>query len=490
MTPEEHSRFADLEVENAALRAQVAALLTEVQELKGRLAKDSHNSSKPPSSDGLARPNRPPKKTRSLRQPSGKKPGGQPGHRGTTLALVDAPDQVVVHRPPSVCATCRTPLEGAAVERVERRQVQDLPPVRLVVTEHRAERVRCPHCHTLSPATFPASVAAPAQYGPGVRALAVYLSQYQLLPVARVQEVLATVVGCALAAGTVISLIQRAATALERSEAATKTALQAVPVLHNDETPVRVHGQWHYVHVSSTERLTHYGLHRQRGATAIDAIGILPVFRGTSIHDGWKPYWHYHGCRHALCNIHHLRELTWVAEHLQQAWAQDLKDLLLQMRDAVAAAREAGASQLTDDQRDTLLARYTDLLCQGIAANPLSAGPPPDPADPAAPPKRRRGRRKQSVVRNLLDRLFQHQHEVLAFLDDFAVPFDNNRAERDLRMNKVQQKVSGCFRSLAGAVAFCRIRGVLSTLRKQGTAVLSALRTLFEGHALLLPDTT
>ena len=477
MTPEERSQFAHLEAENAALREQLAAALAEIQELKGRLAKDSHNSGKPPSSDGLARQTR---KTRSLRQPSGKKPGGQPGHRGTTLALVETPDAVVVHRP-AACTICAASLAGIAAERVERRQVQDLPPVRLVVTEHRAERVRCPQCHALSVATFPAGVEAPAQYGPRVRALAVYLSQQQLLPVDRVRAVLAEVVGCPLAAGTVVNVIQRCAAALEQTEAATTTALQAAPVLHNDETPVRVNGQWHYVHVSCTERLTHYGLHAQRGATATDALGILPAFAGTTIHDGWKPYWHYRTCRHALCNIHHLRELTWVTEQLRQTWAQDLKDLLRQMRAAVAGARDAGASQLAGDQRERLLARYTDLLCQGIAANPL---PPPPPG----PPKR--GRRKQSAVRNLLDRLFQHQEEVLAFLDDFAVPFDNNQAERDLRMLKVQQKISGCFRSPAGAVAFCRIRGVLSTLTKQGVPVLTALHALFEDHSLTLPATT
>lgn len=452
-----------LQEQNRTLQEKLASALAELQELKGRLAKDSHNSNKPPSSDGLAR------RPRSLRQPSGKKPGGQPGHRGTTLALVETPDQVVIHRP-AVCATCQTALEGVAAERVERRQVHELPPVRLVVTEHQVQRVRCPSCQTLSAAAFPTGVEAPAQYGPSVRALAIYLSQQQLLPVARVRAVLSEVLGGPLAVGTVVSLVQRCAAALAPSEVATKTALQQAAVLRNDETPVRVQGRWQYVHVSSTERLTHYGLHAQRGATATEAIGILPGFRGTSVHDGWKPYWHYRGCRHALCNVHHLRELTWVAEQLEQAWAQDLKDLLLEMRTAVATARAAGAAQLAADQRARLLARYTALLGQGVAANPL---PPPAPG----PPKR--GRRKQSPARNLLDRLFQHQHEVLAFLDDFAVPFDNNQAESDLRMLKVQQKISGTFRSPAGALAFCRIRGVLSTLAKQGTPLLATLRALF-----------
>jgi transposase len=467
MTPEE--RLAYLEAENAQLRAQLAAALAELQELKGQRAKDSHNSSKPPSSDGLGR------KTRSLRARSEKRPGGQAGHRGTTLPLVATPDQVVIHRP-RVCRYCQTALEGQPAERVERRQVRDLPPVRLTVTEHQGERVRCPHCQRLAPARFPAGVEAPAQYGPGVRALAIYLSQQQLLPMGRVRAVLSEVVGCPLSTGTVSALIQRCATALAGQETATTRALQAAPVVHNDESPIRVQGQWHYVHVSSTERLTHYGLQPQRGATATDAIGILPSFRGTSVHDGWRPYWHYRDCRHALCNVHHLRELTWVGEQLQQPWALAFKDLLLEMRTAVAGARIAGATQLEASVRTRLLARYGELLCQGVAANPLP--PPPAPG----PPKR--GRRKQSPARNLLDRLFAHQDEVLAFLDDFAVPFDNNQAERDLRMLKVQQKISGCFRSTAGATAFCRIRGTLSTWHKQGVTLLAALHRLFADGSL------
>jgi transposase len=481
MTAEEV--VAQLQAENAALRAQVGelpilrekvqALLARVQELEGRLAKDSHNSSKPPSSDGLRR------KTRSLRQRSGKKPGGQPGHRGSTLPLVATPDQVVTYHP-VVCTTCQTPLAGVPVERVERRQVRDLPPIRLVVTEHRSERVRCPHCQTLTLAVFPVGVEAPAQYGPRVRALAVYLSQEQLVPFARVRAVLSEVIGCPLSVGTVVSLVQRCAAALEESEARTKGRLQEAAVLHLDETPVRVNGQWQYVHVCCTAHLTHYGVHPQRGATATEAIGILPHFHGTGIHDGWMPYWHYRAWRHARCNVHHLRELTWVTEHLKQPWAQQLKDLLLEMRAAVAAARATGAEHLDAPLRARLVARYHELLCDGVTANPL---PPCN-----GPPKP--GRRKQPPARNLLDRLFQHQDEVLAFLDDFAVPFDNNQAERDLRMLKIQQKISGCFRSPAGAVAFCRIRGLLSTLHKAGAAVLAMLQALFTSGSSPLPATS
>jgi transposase len=221
----------------------------------------------------------------------------------------------------------------------------------------------------------------------------------------------------------------------------------------------------------------------------MEAIGLLPRFRGTSVHDGWTPYWHDGGCCHARCNVHLLRELTWIAEQVAQGWASDFKALLLEMRTAVATARTTGADCLESAVRARLVARYGALLvarygallAQGVTANPL---PPP------APGPRKRGRRKQSPVRHRLDRLFQHQHEGLAFLDDFAVPFDNNQAERDLRMLKVRQKISGCFRSDAGAIAFCRIRGVLSTLAKQGTAALATLQSGFTPSPLPLLPTT
>jgi transposase len=290
-----------------------------------------------------------------------------------------------------------------------------------------------------------------------------------------VRAVLSEVVGCPLSVGTVVSLVQRCAAALEAPEAATKAARQAAPVRHVDETPVRVNGRGHWGHVCGTDRLTHYGVPAPRGATATEAIGVRPSFRGTSVHDGWTSYWHDQAGRHALGNVHHLRELTYMAEHYQPAGAHDLKDLLLQMRDAVAAARAAGATRLDTGPHAHFLARYAALLRQGLAANPLPARPP-------GPPKG--GRRKPSPPRNRLDRLFRHPGEIRAFLDDFAVPFDNNQAERDLRMLKVQQKISGTFRSDAGVAAFCRIRGVLSTLAKQGTALLAALLALFAAGSL------
>jgi transposase len=476
MTPEEE--IVVLRAENAVLREQVrdvpllqeqvTLLLARVRDLEARLAKDSHNSGKPPSSDGLKR------KTKSLRRRSGKKPGGQIGHRGETLRLVAVPDAVVEHRP-DACRQCGASLEGASVVVRERRQVWELPPVRLQVTEHQALHLRCPACHTESVGTFPAETASRAQYGPRLRALAVYLAEAQFVPLGRVQQVLADLVGLRLGRGTLVNWVQQAARTVAPVEAAIKAALVRAPVLHNDETGVRRGGQLAWAHVASTNQLTHYAIHAKRGHEATDAIGILPAFGGVSLHDGWVGYRAYTGCRHALCNVHHLRELTFVEEQYHQAWAGALKTLLQEMRATADQARIQGLRQVPAFQRAPLLQRYRDLLAIGLAANP----PPAARRRPG-----QRGRIAQSPARNLLERLTLGQDEVLAFLDDLTIPFDNNQAERDLRGLKLQQKVSGCFRSDAGADAFACLRGYLATMRKQGHALLAALETVFTGQPL------
>jgi transposase len=266
-------------------------------------------------------------------------------------------------------------------------------------------------------------------------------------------------------------LVERCAEQLAPVEQEIKAALSRAEVLHQDETGLYVAGKRHWMHVSATEQLTHYAVHPTRGKAALEAIGILANFGGVSVHDGWGSYWHYQ-CQHALCNVHHLRDLLFLEEEQQQAWAAEMKELLLDSKAAVEQARAEGRSRLHPLEVADWKARYSALLTEGYQANP------PDPP----PETGRRGRRKQSVARNLLDRLSKHQEAVLLFLDNFAVPFDNSLAERDIRMVKVQQKISGCFRSEAFAVAFCRIRGYLSTLRKQGLAVLTALEQALVGH--------
>jgi transposase len=478
-------RIAELVAENAALRAQVAEvealrgqvqellaqnqqLLAQNQQLLARLATDSHNSSKPPSSDPLGR-----KRLRSQRRRSGKKPGGQLGHRGETLHLVAMPDEVVEHRP-ATCTGCQAPLdETAPVAGYERRQVHELPPVRLLVREHRGLQVRCPICQQLSVGTFPAEASSRAQYGPRLRGLAVYLVEQQLVPYARVRELVADLLGARLSLGTLNRWVRQGAETLRPVEEQIKAALAHAPVLHSDETGIRRAGKLAWAQVASTNRLTHSAMHAKRGREATDAIGILPGYRGVSVHDGWKPYRAYTDCRHALCNIHHRRELTFLEEQYHQAWAKDLKALLLEMKRAVEQAHSQGEHRLPNAERHAFLARYEEVLAGGLAATP--------------PPERRpgqRGRVKQSPARNLLERLLIGKEEVLAFLDDFAIPFDNNQAEQDLRMLKVQQKIAGSFRSDCGSEAFARIRGYLSSMRKQGVALLVALQSVFSGHPL------
>jgi transposase len=363
--------------------------------------------------------------------------------------------------------------ETATVILSERRQVCELPPVRLVVREHRALHVRCSRCERVSVGQFPPEAPSRAQYGPRRRALAVYLLEQQLIPYARVRELFVDLLAAPVSLGTLTRWVRQGAEALRPVEAQIKAALQRAPVLHSDETGVRRAGTLAWAHVASTARLTHYAIHAKRGREATDAIGILPGYQGVSVHDGWKPYRSYMDCRHALCNIHHLRELTFLEEAYDQAWAKDLKGLLLAMKEAVAQARTQGEPALPAAARRAFLARYDQVLATGLAANP--------------PPERRpgqRGRVKQSPARNLLERLLIGKEEVLAFLHDFAVPFDNNQAEQDLRMLTVQQKIAGSFRADSGAEAFARIRGYCASLRKQGVALLAALETVFTAQPL------
>ena len=453
-----------LRQENAALRTQVALLSERISVLEAKPAKDSHNSHLPPSSDRFHR------HPKSLRKKSGKKPGGQAGHPGSTLMLSATPDQVIVHAVER-CQHCQRDLREVESLQVERRQVLDLPPKRVVVIEHQAQHKCCPSCQQISSAPFPQDVPAPVQYGAALGAVGVYLVHQQLLPYERACEVIEDLLGPSMSVGTLQGLVQRCAAKLEPVEQQIKAALSRAEVLHQDETGLYVAGQRQWMHVSATEHLTHYAVHRKRGKEALDAIGILADFAGVSVHDGWRSYWQFL-CQHALCNVHLLRELTFLEEELRQAWAAAMKELLLDIKAAVEQARAEGRTSLHPLEVADWKARYQVLLTQGYQANPPD--PPPEVA--------KKGRRKQSAARNLLDRLCKHQEAVLAFLDNFAVPFDNSLAERDLRMVKVQQKISGCFRSPAGAVAFCRIRGYLSTLRKQGLAVLTALEQALVGH--------
>jgi transposase len=449
---------------------RLVALSARVEELERQRKTDSHNSSKPPSSDPPG--SHPSPRTKSLRKPSGRKPGGQSGHPGSTHKMVEHPDRVVVHSP-EACARCGQNLEAAPVVHVERRQVFDLPKLLFEVTEHQVES-RCCACGETSCASFPKEAEAPMQYGPRLRAVAVYLSQYQLVPMERVGDALADVFGCeGFSEGTLDSALNECHLGLAEVEGQIKEGLQQAAVAHFDETGLEVGGTLRWLHVACTETLTHYGWAGQRGPAGADKHGILPLFRGIGLHDGLETYWGYLW-RHALCNIHHLRELVEVEEHDKQPWATEMQALLREMKASVDAAKSRGETELAKAVVETFEARYENVLAEGFAANP----------PPARPPKTR-GRPKRGRVLALLDRLSVHREAALRFLKDFRVPFDNNQAERDLRMVKVKQKVSGCFRADHGADRFCRIRGYISTMRKQHQSVLACLESVFLGTTMM-----
>jgi len=454
------------------LTAEVSELRAENEELRGRLGTDSHNSSKPPSSDGPGSKPHP----KSRREPSGRKPGGQPGHVGQTLRPVETPDEIVVHAPIE-CRGCGERLDAAPVVRSERRQVLDLPPVRLQVTEHQAETRQCAGCGVETSGQFPKGVEAPVQYGPGVAGLAVYLNQEQLLPEERTCRVLAEVFGRPISEATLERAVETCYAELAEVEAAIKRGITEAEVAHFDETGARLGGKRFWLHVASTARLTFYATHPKRGREAMDALGVLPAFRGRAVHDGLTSYGQYQDCTHALCNAHHLRELTFVEEQLKQAWAKDLKMLLLEIKQAVDTARAGGLVAVPAEAKRDFLTRYDTILAAGARANP-----PPAPTG-------KRGRPKRGKAGSLVDRLHTHKAEALAFLEDFAVPFDNNQAERDIRMTKVRQKISGGFRTTTGADRFSRIRGYISTLRKQAIPIFAALVDTLSGSPPM-PATT
>ena len=456
--------------EQAAL---IVELRAEVAELRARLSANSRNSSRPPSSDGLAKPPAP----KSLRRRSGRKPGGQSGHEGHHLEFVERPDDVVLHVPDR-CGGCGSePCDGELVGE-EVRQVFDLPEVRLAVCEHRAQRRRCA-CGHVTTATFPAGVGAPTQYGPRVRALGVYLIAAQHLPYQRAAQLMADWLGAPLSPATLVAFVKDGAEDLDEFLDRVHEQIINSPVVHFDETGARAGGRGRWLHCASTETLTFYALHDRRGTEGIDHTGVMPRFRGIAVHDGWPQYRTYEHAIHALCNAHHLRELLAIIEQHpdEQSWASQIDALLRALHEEVKSAKAVDEDWLDPWVLAGYRAAYEQIIALGHHQNP--------------PPTVRTGKRGpigRSPQANLLRRLDEQRDQVLRFAHDFRVPFDNNLVERDIRMIKIQQKISGSWRTTTGADRFFALRAYISTTRKQRHDTIDALARLAK-HQPWLPAT-
>lgn len=454
-------------------RDTIELLAERIQKLEDQLAKNSRNSGKPPSSDGYDQP-----APKSLRKRHRRKSGGQVGHRGETLKMVEHPDHVQIHRVKE-CAHCGHPMTGRKAIRHEKRQVFDVPPRKIEVTEHRAEIKTCPCCGTATRAQFPSEINQAVQYGAGLKSQMVYLNVEQHIPLERTCDLLEEFYDHRPSEGTIVTTCAEAAQKVEKTnEAVREHLVKHEPVAHFDETGMMVNGILNWLHTASTLRLTCYAMHAKRGCEAMNEINILPRFQGRAIHDDLAAYFQYE-LEHGLCNAHHLRTLLFLWERYPQKWIEPLKDLLLKIKAKVDTAKQSQRTALSARQRDRFTREYEQWVAKGLRANP------PPQEDSRKPGQR--GRLKQTPARNLLLRLRDHKQAILAFMHDFNVPFDNNQAERDLRMMKVKQKVSGGFRSTQGAQNFCQIRAYLSTARKNGMKALASLRLAFD-HQPFLPE--
>ena len=440
-------------------KKEISELKRKIQVLEGRLSKNSRNSHKPPSLDGLNKP-----KPKSLRKKTERKTGGQKGHKGHTLKMVKHPDNIKVYSVVQ-CKNCGCLLKDEPSQGIKNRQVFDIPPVQIEVTEHQAEIKKCPLCNHRNNAEFPKEVKAPVQYGSQLNSIITYLKIYQLLPYKRTCELLYDLFNVNLSQGTIATITKSCSDIIQKPLERIMDCLIKSDVNHFDETGCRVKGALHWMHVASNPKFTYIGVHQKRGKEAIDDIGILPRFKGRAIHDAFKPYFRYDGL-HGLCNAHHLRELTYIHEQEGHQWAKQMKDCLMDIKRAVEQASQT-SNQLPQHEAHAFETLYQLILEAGCYKNP--------PPESNSKGKNTRGRSKKTKARNLLERLLLRKEETLAFMHDFNVPFDNNQAERDFRMVKVQQKISGTFRSETGAENFCRIRSYISTAKKNSVNPIGVL---------------
>jgi transposase len=446
----------------ADLQKQIKFQAEEIKELRERVNKNSRNSNKPPSTDDPFK-----KQTKSLRTKSGKKPGGQAGHKGSTLHKVDNPDIIIVHSLKR-CSCCGKNLENIKVRKTESRQVFDIQPIKIDVTEHRAEEKRCPNCGIKTKAEFPEDVVNPTQYGKNIMSFSIYLKNFGFVSYERIAEMFNDFLGIKISQGTLQKFDIEAAKKLEGFEKVLKDKLFRERVLHVDESGMRIMGKLNWVHNISSGNFTLYYPHIRRGFEAVKDNGILPRYKGVLIHDAWSSYWKMLKCQHGLCNIHHLRELDWMDNNENQDWAYELSKLLLKIK-----SDKEKQFPIPEKRMKRYSEKYDNIIESGYEFNPIQ--------------KWKRGitgKKKRGKIVCLLDRLKDRKDSVLLFMHKRDVPFGNNQAEQDIRMVKVQQKVSGTFRSWSGAIAFCRIRSFISTVRKHGKSCYFSILDTLKGNCL------
>jgi transposase len=457
---------ATLKEENASFKVLLTTALSRIAELEARLNLDSTNSGKPPSSDGL-------KKKPAFPRKKGGRRGGKPGHKGNTLKMVAQPDHESLHSPKLSACNCGHSLSDIeALPGEEKRQVFDLPPRLLSVTEHRIGLKCCPGCGEVHKGKFPAHVNAPAQYGPRVRALVSLLNVEQSLPVGRVSELFCSLTGYALNHNTIVSAVNRMAEDLEEETKLIKQKILAAPVAHADETGARIAGKLHWGHDLVTELYTYFFVHERRGRIALESSeSITDQFAGTLIHDCWSSYFNLDCSSHGLCGAHLLRELKNLSDNHQREWASQMHDLLMYAYKFSQNGREV----LPDGKLKVVRKQFAKILAA---------------ADKEEPPAiiKKKGRPKKSKGRNLMDRLVQYEDYVLNFAITENIPFTNNLAERDIRPWKTKLKVSGCFRTLDGAKRYARIKGFCSTVRKHGLSVYEQLLAAMDRRSFLVEE--
>lgn len=460
----------ELREEIKAIKRENIELKERIRILEGQISKNSQNSSKPPSSDGFKR------KIYNNRERSSAPVGGQKGHKGENLNLVSNPDKVIVHKL-KVCRSCGNSLEGKVIKRYERHQVYEIPTPVIEIIEHQGEVKICDSCGMENKAEFPEEAKNIVQYGINFKSQSTYLKEYQYIPYERLGEYYKEVYGHNMSEGSFKNFSEECSNNLLEYEEKVKEGIISSEVVNFDETGMKIEGKCSWVHSASTRDLTYYVVDKKRGKEGMDKGGILPSFTGKGVHDYWKSYYKYDFV-HALCNAHHLRELKYIYEHEEELWGKSMIDLLMDIKEVVDVAKEVREC-LEPEQIMNFEAKYDKIIEEGLRiysdreVNNLENK------------EQKRGRKKQSKSKNLLDRFKSHKKEILAFMYDFKVPFDNNLAERDLRMVKLKQKISGTFRSKQGADAFLRIRGYISTAKKQGLNILQAIKDVFSGHPFI-----